>query len=340
MTTACFNEEPPEPAHPVQVMEIAPQDREVRLPYIGTTGSEAIKKYAFKMPGKVEKIFIQKGDRIAQGQALAKLDERDINLAVEASEIGAKQARSALNEAAALLQKMRALRKAGAISQVDFDKVKLQFETAKAMNAQAALGAKSQSNNREGATMTSEVNGYVVDVLVKEGEVVAAGYPVIVVRNEVQVVNAGVSQRDIKRLMIGTKAKVRVDEAQGEGTVTNISQVPDKLSRTYNVEVSLTGPLSEKEFYIGSIAKVEFDVGLAEAIWVPIRALLTDGMDYVFVADGDRAVRKNVLLGSVDGDHVQVDGLKNGDRLVTAGMKNLKEGYKVAPRAVLLGEGS
>ena len=54
------------------------------------------------------------------------------------------------------------------------------------------------------------------------------------------------------------------------------------------------------------------------------------GDDDPQAAEGDRAVRKNLLLGSVDGSFVRVDGLASGDRLVVSGMRNLEGGYKVS----------
>jgi HlyD family secretion protein len=151
-----------------------------------------------------------------------------------------------------------------------------------------------------------------------------------VVRNDVQVVKVGVAQRDLHALQLGTRALLDVDGVQGEGQVSNLAQIPDPRSRTYEVEVELGGPLAGRSFYLGSIARVEFEVGQREGIWVPIQAVLTDGVDHVFVVEGERAVRRNLHLGSISGTRVQVEGLRPGEQLIVEGMKNLKEGYEVA----------
>ncbi|HOB70415.1 MAG TPA: HlyD family efflux transporter periplasmic adaptor subunit [bacterium] len=160
----------------------------------------------------------------------------------------------------------------------------------------------------------------------KKGEIVAAGYPVVVVRNESFVINTGVPSKELVMIRQGTEADIKVDGRILKGKVSVISQVPDERSRTYNVEVEIAGKTDEAELFIGSVAKVDFITGNIEGIWIPVFAILTDGTDYVYTDVDGIALRKNIRTGNISGEFVLVDGLNSGDRVIVKGMKDISDG--------------
>ncbi|MDQ7092944.1 HlyD family efflux transporter periplasmic adaptor subunit [Desulfosporosinus sp. PR] len=184
-------------------------------------------------------------------------------------------------------------------------------------------------NLLQDASLVADTAGYVVDVLCKEGELQAAGNPVILLRSENQVVTVGLSDNDVKKIGIGTKAQVKIDDLTTEGEITNIVQMADMQSGTYSAEIKLLSPIANNKFFIGENVKVYISVGEKTSLWIPISSILNDGEDYVYVVESGRAVRKNVTLGDAQEDKVAVEGLKAGDKLVIEGMKNIKAGYQV-----------
>ena len=179
-------------------------------------------------------------------------------------------------------------------------------------------------------SLTADEDGYIVDVLCKEGEMQPAGNPVVLMRSEDQVVTVGLNDDDVKKVQIGTKAQVKIDDTTTDGEVINIVQMPDKQSGTYSAEVKILNPTDNDKFYIGESVKVDIDDGEKDGIWIPINSILNDGEDYVYVAQDGRAARKNITLGQTNENEVCVDGLEAGDNLVTEGMKNIKAGYQVS----------
>ncbi|NOW04487.1 efflux RND transporter periplasmic adaptor subunit [Clostridium beijerinckii] len=203
---------------------------------------------------------------------------------------------------------------------------------------QAALdqlnAAKADYNSKvnlvQDASLTADEDGYVVDILCKEGEMQSAGYPVILVRSERQVVTVGLSDNDVKKVQVGIKAEVKIDDTTTDGEIMNIVQAPDKQSGTYSAEIKILNQIDNNKYYIGESVKVDIDNGEESGIWIPISSILNDGQDYVYTVEDERAVRKNVTLGNTNENEVCVDGLKAGDNLVTEGMKNIKAGYQVS----------
>ncbi len=174
----------------------------------------------------------------------------------------------------------------------------------------------------EDTELKSDIEGYVVDVLVKQGEMVAAGAPVLLVRSNKMVVNVGIAQRDINRISIGTKADIEIDNKQITGKVIKIDQVPDKQTWTYNVQIEIP----EDSHYIGAIAKVAIAVEAGQGIWVPITSIMSGEYDYVFTVIDGKACRKKISIEKTQGSMVMVKGLASGNMLVVEGMKLLKDG--------------
>jgi len=301
----------------------------VRLPYIGTTMSDGIKRYSFKIPGKIISIPVKKGDKVTKGQLIARLESKERDWQKKVAEQDQFQANSAASALCKLYSKLKGLAEEGAVSQIQVEKARVECEVMRSNAAKAKIGVEYGGSVVSDTEMHTEIDGYVIEITMNEGELIGPGMPVVVVRSESQIIQVGVSQSDIKTVKLGMKAVVNVDNAVGVGKVTNIAQIPDLMSRTYNVQVTLTGKLADMDFFLGQISHVAFEIGKEESIWIPIQSLMSDGIDYVYTVDDGRAVRRNVTRGSMSGDLVQVDGLEDGVQLVTEGMTALKEGYVV-----------
>jgi len=157
-----------------------------------------------------------------------------------------------------------------------------------------------------------------------------AGYPVILIRSENQVVTVGLSDNDVKKVQIGTKAQVKIDDTTTDGDIINIVQMSDKQSGTYSAEIKLLNQIDNSKFYIGQSVKVYIADGEKNGLWIPINSILNDGEDYVYAVQDGRATRKNITLEQTNENEVCVEGLEAGDNLVNEGMKNIKAGYQVS----------
>lgn len=275
----------------------------------------------------------------------------DINKA----EIAVKNAEDNYNYYNDLYNKNVQLCESGAVSKQQADDVKLQLDSSEsALNSarqsltqiqngsrkedkEALLAqlnmAKADYNSKvnliQDASLTADMDGYVVDVLCKEGEMEASGNPVILLRSENQVVTAGLSEEDVKKVTVGTKARIKIDNTTVNGEIINIVQMADEVSGTYSTQIKLLNPIDNSKFYIGESVKVYINVGTKSSICIPISSILNDGEDYVYVVQDGHTIRKNITLGDANEDKVAVKGLESGDKLVVEGVKNIKDGYKV-----------
>lgn len=170
------------------------------------------------------------------------------------------------------------------------------------------------------STITADADGYVMELPFKAGEVVAAGYPVIVAKSTDMVVTVGVSDEDISKIKLGGKAVIKNDVA---GTISTIAQYPDESTRTYAVDISIPAD----KFTIGETVDVKIITGSATGCYVPINAVFNmDGVDYVYAVNSENKVyKKQVTRGSVDGDKVEVKIDDPTATIITEGVRSLRE---------------
>ncbi|MDO4300748.1 MAG: HlyD family efflux transporter periplasmic adaptor subunit [Clostridia bacterium] len=190
--------------------------------------------------------------------------------------------------------------------------------------AQASVKSASTSNdivkkNINDATIKADSDGYVMELPFKEGEVISAGYPVVVAKSRELVVTIGASDAEYKNINIGGAVLIN---GKAVGTIETIAQYPDETTRTYAVDISIEG-----EYTIGETVDVKIITGNASGCYVPIDAIFnSDGVDYVYAVNSEnRVYKKQVILGEFSGDRVEVQIDDPTAVVVTEGIKNLRE---------------
>lgn len=180
----------------------------------------------------------------------------------------------------------------------------------------------------------SPIDGVVTDRPLYPGETAAAGTPLLTVMDTSQVVaRAHIPQEQAALIKTGDTARINTAEA-GEvaGKVVLVSPALDPNSTT--VEVWIQAPNREGKLRPGSTVQVSMVAKtVKDAIVIPTVALLTssDGTNTVMLAGSDgRAHQQAVKAGIHHGDVVQiVEGLKDGDRVVSSGAYGLPEKTKI-----------
>lgn len=140
------------------------------------------------------------------------------------------------------------------------------------------------------------------------------------------------AEQDSQRVRPDQKAVIRLGTDGGEqvkGRIVRVSPVVDDATGTVKVTAELRP--SNANFRPGAFVLVEIETDTREdAVLIPKQAVIEeDGGTFVFVANDGAAERRAVELGYQDGAACEVvSGVEAGDRVVTAGQGNLKDGDK------------
>jgi RND family efflux transporter MFP subunit len=318
------------PAAPEEVVAVrtvavdrSPASRTVRA--AGTVAARDAWTLAFAGGGVVGEVLVREGQPVRRGQLLASLDTTP--LAAQA-----RQAHEALAKASRDRDRIRSLaaQEAAPATAAQDAETGLEVAAAAARAADFALAR---------ARLVARDDGWVDRRLVEPGEVVGPGQPVLSVsgRGGGFVVRAGLADRDVLGLPLGTQAGVVLDARPGErlaGTVTEIARSPSPATGTWEIEVRLHR--APADLLAGLTARVEIARPVAAAGSVPLAAVLEgDGAGgVVFTVDGARARRVPVRIAFLQGDvAVLSSGLDGVQAVVVDGASRLADGVpvRVAP---------
>jgi len=285
--------------------------------------------------GKIDKIHVEEGDMVRQGQLLAELDTRAFWLQLEQAEAGVVVAEANLEDAKRNMDRMERLNEESAVSEQQYEKIKLLYEAAGAQLQQAGAVLNLAKHNVEVSRMRAPFSGVVASLNAEVGDVInpmmGGFFPnegILTLMDYSRIkLEVEVSQRDAARIEKGQMAQVEVAAFPGrgfQGRVSLVNQTADPQSKKFAVVVVLEN--QELLLKPNTFGDVTFIVGVHENVLVfPPKAVLEKS--YVFVVQGETVKKVGVTLGFQNQDLVEViSGLKEGDRVIIEGNYGLEEG--------------
>lgn len=175
------------------------------------------------------------------------------------------------------------------------------------------------------ANMKADMDGYIMDVLSKDGEIVSGGYPIIVLGSDINIVKFGLTQEDAAQVNIGDSVRVESQEKSFYGKIKSIDKIMDSETRTY----SARAVLEDSFLPSGTIVRIYIPTQEYNAINIPLTSIMRGNYDYVYIVEGEQIKKRQIELGKVQDDMVEVSGIMKGEKLVIEGMKKINDGDMV-----------
>ena len=180
-----------------------------------------------------------------------------------------------------------------------------------------------------GLELTAPVAGRVMKLSVAVGQVISAQALLATVASgqDLRVV-VTVPEVQAGRVGIGQIAKLRVGTTDYEGSVVQVSPNAESSQSGPIVPVTLGFDTPPQNIRIGASASADIEADRKEdALYLPRGAYLsTGGERFVYLVNGDTAVRTNIIFGIADGNTIEVEeGLKAGDKIVSSSYEAFKD---------------
>jgi RND family efflux transporter MFP subunit len=326
-------------ATPVKVFKARRERITEKIAYTGTL--EAVTKINItpETGGKISRIYVQAGDRVAKGQLLAELETETIRLQLKQVEAGVAVAEASYADALRNKERMDRLIKESAVSEMQREKIQLAFDAASAQLEQARAGLNMARHALDVSLMKAPFAGVVASKNAEVGDVInpmmggfgggAGGVLTLMDYSKIKLAVA-VSSEDIGRIRKGLEAVLRVGAFPGRdfrGTVRVVNLTADPLSKKFGVEVVIDNP--DAALRPGTFGDLVFEVESHEnALVIPQKAILEN--THVFIVEGGKAVKKSVALGLQNTTMVEIlEGLAEGAAVVVEGNYGLEEGAAV-----------
>lgn len=316
------NEAPESKPLNVKVQAVKMLEYKIPVRATGLLSTATEMKLSFKTGGIISQLHVREGESVQKGDILVRLDLSEIRAQVNQARIGQEKAARDLSRAGNLYRD-------SVVTLEQYQNAESAYELAKSRKNVADF-------NLKHSQIKAPSDGQVQKILVEANEVIAPGYPALLLASTENdwVVRTSLTDKDIVKLALGDSGKVHMDAFPGvvfTGEIIELGSVADPVTGTYEAELLLLQTLPE--FRTGFISRVEiYPAKLSRSLVVPIEVLLdaSDNSAYLFTLEKGAAVRKRVRIGAIlDKQVVVVDGISEGELVVTDGAKYLTSGEKV-----------
>ncbi len=325
------------PAAPVKV-ETNLAELETVPAAIRATGSvEPLKRVmpGTKIMGRVDRVHVREGDRVARGQALARLESRDLEAAVAQAEAAVAMAEAQLENAEAQFARMRDLHGRGSVTDKNLEDATAGQRVAAAGRAQAEANLAAAQVSLGYAEVKSPIAGWVTAKHVEAGDMAAPGTPFFTLEDLSRAkVTVQVPEAELAGVAAGAPATVEILGRELQAAVDRVVPAGDPQSRTFAVQLLLDNP--DGALKSGMFARVRFAAGERQTLTVPSEAVVARGqLQGLFIVDGDRASLRWVRTGrEIDGRTEILSGLDAGESYVLRPTADLADGARVTPDRV------
>lgn len=266
------------------------------------------------LTGTIEHIYVEVGKYVKKGDLLVRMDQNQLN-----------NTRLTFANLQVELERMAALRESGAVSQQQYDQIKLSYDQTKA----------SLDFLESNTFVRAQFPGVISAKNYEDGELYS-GQPILsLVQIGVLKAYINVPESYFPHIKTGMKVNIISDIYPDEvfpATIEIIHPTIDPASHTFQVKLRI--PNSSSKLRPGMYVKTELTMGKANTLVVPYQSvlkLLGSNERYLFVEENGVAKQVFVELGQRFDQNIEIfsDELKEGDKIVTVGQSKLINGGKL-----------
>lgn len=298
------------------------------LKQVGTVTSDNDAILSSEVQGRLLRFTVSKGERVQEGQVLAKIDDASLKQEVRRMEAMVRQSKLQYDRQKDLFDK-------GVGSQSDLDNAELAYE----QQAAALASLRVSLNNTE---LKAPFSGTLEQTYADPGELLSPGTPVARVVSTTELyVTVGIPSRYVGILQEGDPVRLQFnqrDDLQVEGRIQFVGNTIDPQSRTFEVEVGFPNP--NEVIKIDMVADVEVVLDdMPNSIVVGEEFVFNkQGRMVAYIVDEDEQgnpISREVEVGNgpvYKSQTVILSGLNPGDQFITNGASYLQDGTRLQIR--------
>lgn len=302
--------------------------------------------------GRIIDVTAKVGDRVARGQALAKMHTHEVHEAqaeYDKAQAELKQRKTQAEHAKSMMERAERLYQAKAGSLYELEKARVEYQAAtqeiaraeaeleRAIGHREHLGLSDNHDYDEPVIIKAPAAGVVMKRDITPGASVNPGDDLFFISDLSSVwVMAEVAEKNLASVKLGAPVHLKVAAHPNEAFTGKISRIGDVLNaETRTLEVrclvdNRSGKLKPEMYALISLDSLSAGEKRT-ALMIPESALQEmDGQTVVFVVKGENQFEKRaVKIERKQGELVEVlSGLVRGERIVTVGSFQLKSEFQ------------
>jgi RND family efflux transporter MFP subunit len=299
--------------------------------------------------GYVSKMNVDFGDKVKQGQLLAVLEVPELLAQLHMAQGKLQQAQADYENAHLLYTRMLGVVKQhpNLVAQQDIDTAQSKDAATQAAITAAKAEVERYDTLINYTKITAPFDGVITKRHVDPGALVQAGtssdrsMPLLRISDNYHLrLDFPVSVEYVKQVRVDDPVTVRIDSLGGKtytGKIVRFQNEVNDETRTMITEIELENP--DLEIVPGMYAVALFKFGQhANALTIPIQAVKNPRTPIVNVVNANHEIEeRKVKLGVEMADRYEVlDGLKEGEMVVTSSEGRIHAGQKVDPKEMAL----
>jgi RND family efflux transporter MFP subunit len=337
----------PEPViRPVRFQQVYSTGAARARTFSGVARADVEANLSFKVPGTVDRIAVEVGKTVKVGDLIAELDAGDYQLQVEDAEASLVQATAQRRNASAEYERTRELYTSKNASKQDLDQARAAYESATANVESIEKKLELARRQLDYTRLTAPIAGAIAARNVEINENVQAGQTVVLLTSDSDLeVSVGIPEVLISQVREGEEATVRFDAFPGRefpARITEVGVAATGTATTFPLTVRLGESNPDIRSGMAANVTIQFEAQTTRDLFiVPYVSVGEDRQGrFVFVLEKTEpgfgvAHRREVRIGELTGTGIEIlDGIADGDLIVTAGVSRIHDGQKVKlPRA-------
>jgi RND family efflux transporter MFP subunit len=327
--------------------------RDIEL-FTGTLLAESQFTVAPKIAGRLEKLKVNIGDPVKNGQLIAELEDDEYSQKLEEDTAKLEVTKATVGECASSLEgaskefeRVKELRQKNAASESDFDRAEEQYK----INESKYKVALARVIQDEASLKSSQIrlsytkifvaweegdeDRVVGERFVDEGAMLAPNVPIVSIL-DIEPLRAiiHVIERDYSSVKIGQLAKITTDAYPGEtftGKIVRVAPLLIESSRQARVEIEI--PNKDHNLKPGMFIRAEIEFATHNDVTVvPVSSLSRyHGAQGVFLVEEQNKIARFVPVtqGIVDGDLAEIVAPPLTGSVITVGQHLLEDGSAI-----------
>ncbi|WP_297764335.1 efflux RND transporter periplasmic adaptor subunit [uncultured Muriicola sp.] len=324
------------PAVQVRVSSVYEDSNNPFLTVSGKVEAAKSANISTRMMGYVDKIYVQVGDKVRNGQLLLSVNNVDVSAKLAQVNAGITEAEAAFNNAEKDYNRYTALFQDNSASRKELDDMTAQFKMSKA-RLEAARQMKNEVNAQLSyANIRAPFSGVVTNKFINTGDMANPGMPLLEVESPgAYQILAMVPESEILAIQKDTEVDVQL-KSLGKlisGKITEVSTSAKNTGGQYMVKVLLDA--SDANILSGMYATVQFPMveDSSKAIMIPKDAIVHKGQltGIYTISQNNTAMLRWLRLGRAIGDKVEVlSGLSTDEEYIVSAEGKLYNGVKIS----------
>ncbi len=321
---------------PVEVTRVNAEGLTETVDAVGTVSALHDVNVSSETGGRVTKVLFNLGDVVHAGETLVVVDDELKAAALDQAKAQALAAETNYSKAQHDFARAESLYKSHDIADVELEGNRLALHSAEAQQKGAQAALRAAARQMSDTRIKSPIDGVVASRRIELGEMVTPGREVANIVDIATVkIKLGIAEENIPKVVPRQKAALHIDarpDLRFEGRVLAVgSKTESSTGHTYPVEVVVKNTKS-LDLKVGMFVRVQIATkAVKNALSIPIESVVNgDTAPHVFVVENGIARVRTVKLGIRAADKCQIlDGLKEGETIVSFGQKDLKDGTAV-----------